>query len=280
MVVVIIVGIISGIIYGSTNIINDRTVFVQAQLFSQKLNNSLAESIAGEWTFYEGAGSSASDSSGNANNGTITGATWETTKTNCVSNNCLNFNGSSDYVSKASPANLPSGQSARTISAWIYPNNVNPGGTVVSLNNSAGTSQSFMLMVSYISSSTYLFTDGINGNNNITISDAEIPSAGKWSNMVFSFDGSSSWKYYLNGELKKQGTFGTQINTAADNLSIGRRADGTSSSYWPGRIDEVVVFGSVLSALQVREKYYSESNKLLIEGLMDKEEYQAVIGRK
>jgi len=280
MVVVIVVGIVSAIIYGSATSINDRAVFTRAQLFSQKINNSLADSIAGEWTLYEGAGSSASDSSGNGNTGTITGATWETTKTNCVSDNCLNFSGSNQYVSKASPVNLPSGQSARTISVWVYPNNVNPGGSIVSLSNTAATSQSFILMINYIDPNTYLFTDAINGNNNITISGEEIPSAGKWSNMVFSFDGGSSWKYYLNGELKKQGTFGTQINTVENDISIGRRADGSSYSYWPGRIDEVVIFSSVLSAFQVEERYYSELNKFFIEGCLDGKEYQEILGRK
>ena len=69
MVVVIVVGIISAIIYGSVTTINERTTFAKAQLFSQKLNNSLAENIVGQWDL----NGDTKDLSGNGNDGAIAG---------------------------------------------------------------------------------------------------------------------------------------------------------------------------------------------------------------
>jgi len=274
LVVVLTISILSSVIYVVSSGARERADFAKVLMFSTKLNSSLAENIVGQWDFNEGTGSSVYDSSGNGNTGTITGSTWETNQSNCISDYCLNFNGSDQYIQKASPSGLPSGQSARTISAWIYPNNVNPGGVIVALNDSTATSQSFIFQLGFWSPNTYLFTDGKNSSNNITVSSTEIPLVGKWSNMIFIFDGDSGWKYYLNGELKKQGTFTVQINTVVNNLSVGRRGDGgNTGSYWPGRIDQVIIFDRAASVYNIQEIYLSGLSNLLINNQISKEEY-------
>lgn len=274
LVVVLVIGIVSSFVYLSTEPFRQDADQSKVLMFSTKLNNSLAQNIAGEWSLDEGSGSSVYDSSGNGNTGTIIGATWETTRSNCVLGKCVSFSGSNQYIENTSPTNLPSGQSARTISFWMYPNNVNPGGALVALNNSAGSSQSFIINTAYISSNTYLFTDGINVNNNITISGTEIAQAGKWNHIVFVFDGSTGWKYYLNGENKKSGSFSTTINTVVTNFSIGRRGDGANTGYyWPGKIDEVIVFDSTTTLIFAKSFYISGLNKLFINGQIAEEEY-------
>ena len=274
LIVVLTISVLSSIIYVASNGARERGEFGKILMFSEKLSSSLAENLVAQWDFNEGTGSSVSDASLNANTGTITGATWETVKANCISGTCLNFNGSNQYVQKASPSGLPSGQSARTISAWIYPNNVNPGGAIVALNDSTAVSQSFIFQLGFVSPSTYLFTDGKNSSNNITVSGTEIPLVGKWSNVVFIFDGGSGWKYYLNGELKKQGTFTVQINTVVNNLSVGRRGDGgNTGSYWPGRIDQVAIFDRAVSVYNIQEVYLYGLSNLLINSQISKQEY-------
>lgn len=274
LVVVVVIGIVSSFVYLSTEPFKQNADLTNVLMFSTKLNNSLAQNIVGEWNLDEGAGSSVYDSSGNGNTGTITGATWETNRANCVLGKCVSFSGSNQYIEKISPSDLPSGQSARTISVWVYPNNVNPGGALVALNNSAGSSQSFIIETAYVSSNTYLFTDGINVNNNITISGTEIAQTAKWNHIVFVFDGSTGWKYYLNGENKKSGSFSTTINTVVTSFGIGRRGDGASTGhYWPGKIDEVVVFDGATTSIFIKNYYISSLNKLFINKQIAKEEY-------
>jgi hypothetical protein len=73
------------------------------------------------WSFDEGYGSTAYDSTSNSNNGTITGATWAT-EDQCVSGKCLYFDGTDNVVtvSNSSSLNL---NSAGTITAWVKTNN-------------------------------------------------------------------------------------------------------------------------------------------------------------
>ncbi len=56
--------------------------------------------LIGHWTFDEGLGTTAGDSSGNNLTGTISGATWTTGKIS----KALNFNGTDNYVNVGSPA--------------------------------------------------------------------------------------------------------------------------------------------------------------------------------
>jgi hypothetical protein len=52
----------------------------------------------GYWSFNEGYGTTAHDETFNSNDGTITGATWQT-EDQCIAGKCLYFNGSSDFIS-------------------------------------------------------------------------------------------------------------------------------------------------------------------------------------
>ena len=82
----------------------------------------LENGLIGYWSFDEGRGTTASDSSGNGNDGTlVNGPIW----TSGEIAGALSFDGVDDYVSFASQA-----QSTISISAWVYaqatPGNVFP----------------------------------------------------------------------------------------------------------------------------------------------------------
>lgn len=87
-----------------------------------------------------------------------------------------------------------------------------------------------------------------------------------------SFDGNSGYQYYLNGVLKKSGSFTTTINTYNNGsdltnlrLSIGRTADPgyESISYWPGKIDEVRIYNSAVVLSEIKNRYLAGLEKLL-----------------
>ena len=76
--------------------------------------------LIGHWKFDEISGTTATDSSGNNNNGTLTnGPTWTTGKIN----NALSFDGTDDYVNAGNPPSLNL-TSSFTLSAWVYSNNM------------------------------------------------------------------------------------------------------------------------------------------------------------
>lgn len=265
MVVVIVVGIISAIIYGSTTSINDRAIFTRAQLFSQKLNNSLADSIAGEWTLYEGVGSSVSDSSGNGNTGTITGATWETTKTNCVSDNCLYFDGGlGDYVQLSAISFLTTGKSF-VISSWVYPE----------------TTGNYRTIVGYNGTHRLLIND--NGqmlsqqDNNFTSNAAGDVPDGRWTHVVYWYNGTTGTygqeRWFINGV--QSGASRDLPSQAAEWDQAFKVGQYDLANYpYKGRIDDVVFFDNYLSLVHINELYFGGLYRLLTRGQIDAREYQ------
>lgn len=180
------------------------------------------------------------------NNGTLTnGPVWQGKSERPGGFGSLFFDGSNDSVVVASNSSIPSGSAKRTICCWANQITRAAGSNsgIVQINTSSG--QTFLLQTSLVGTTIYLFTDGVNTGNNISLSGGEIPSLNEWNNIIFSFDGSSSWQYYLNGILVKNGTFSNAINTGGTDLRIGNRMGMNS---YHGLIDDIRIYSKVLSA--------------------------------
>ena len=81
------------------------------------------------WKFDEGTGTTVYDSTANGNNGTISGATWQT-EDMCVVGKCLSFDGTDDVVTVSnSVANI------KTVSFWVKP--ITTSEQFIDLNGSA-----------------------------------------------------------------------------------------------------------------------------------------------
>ena len=93
--------------------------------------------IAGLWHLDEGSGTTASDSSGNGNDGTVNGtASWVSDQ---WTGSALDLDGSSGYVGIPDPGtpNLD-GFSELTLEAWIYPDSVSGNQAIISKYNNYG----------------------------------------------------------------------------------------------------------------------------------------------
>ena len=224
--------------------------------FNPDTGGTLTTSLVSYYNIDEASGSSLADSVG-SNTLTATG----TTVVAGIKGNARNFNGSTDFLSKTSPIGLPAGATSKSISAWIKPTNTDPGGNIVTWGNGADAGQEHISSIVTFTGITYLYTDGVNANNNLTITGLEIPAAGVWSHFVFMVDNNNNWKYYLNAVLKRSGVFPTVVNTAtATLLRVGRRTDqdGTpNDAFWPGGIDELGIWSKVLSQTEVSDLYNS-----------------------
>jgi hypothetical protein len=71
--------------------------------------------LVGWWHFNEGTGTVAGDSSGNGNNGTITGASWVTGKYG----DALSFNGLNNYITVPASSSLTSNPNGITVNLWL-----------------------------------------------------------------------------------------------------------------------------------------------------------------
>ena len=82
-----------------TRVVCKTVVVVVVGLFGLFAGHMQADVMHGAWLFDEGSGSTAHDSSGYGNNGTISGATYSTdTPFSYAGNRSLYFNGTSNYV--------------------------------------------------------------------------------------------------------------------------------------------------------------------------------------
>lgn len=106
------------------------TVLSALFLFAGALSAHAASDLVGYWNFDEATGTTAADSSGNGNTGTLIGAVTHATDlptTSCfINTHSLSFNGTGGYVSipdnpTMDPAN------AITISFWMKANTVSNG---------------------------------------------------------------------------------------------------------------------------------------------------------
>jgi len=192
------------------------------------------------------AATSWTDLSGNNNTGTLTnGPTFSN-----VNGGTIVFDGVDDYVIDDPTINMPLGSSSRTICVWAYLNNYSSNVFIHIGTNSSG--QKYIFQV-YTSDFVYIFTDGVNNNNNVTITDVQRPTLNVWNHLTFKNEG-QNYEYFLNGISQKTGTFSTTLNTVTQRYLIGKR-DDVATGTLNGRIATLSVYNRALSATEVLQNY-------------------------
>ena len=119
------------------------------------------------WKFDEDTGTTANDSSGNGNTGTVSNGTWtyQPGKINC----CLSFNGTSSSVADTSATGLPAANAAQTESFWMYVS-ATPSAKATALAVSGSSSGVY---IGYNSSTTFgVWTNG----GTLLVSTTTLPS--------------------------------------------------------------------------------------------------------
>jgi hypothetical protein len=217
----------------------------------------------GWWKFDECSGTTAHDSSGNGNNGTITPNAGRTAGT-CGSgvntemwnggttgkyNASLKFDGVGDYVQLASTTRLPTNNGdSWTISAWVNPTAIDSIDHFIAGwgdSNTAGRTPHISLSAS---NKWRVSTWGVAND----LDSASTPQSGVWTHVVGVFDGTNEW-LYINGKLDT-GPKAVTSNPASTSARIGRDPV-TTGLYWKGLIDEVKIYNYALTATQIKTLY-------------------------
>lgn len=202
---------------------------------------------AGNSKSYPGSGTTWTDLSGRGNTGTLVNGVGY----NSGNGGALSFDGVDDYVINSSTANIPVGSSSRTIQLWIYP--ITDTNTFVQLGTGGGGNQVYIFQVYNLSGTRYLFTDGINGSNNLIISGSQLPTLNSWNHVIFGNSG-QNWFYYLNGVSQASGTFATTLNTIGQKYVVGKR-DDTSGLTTNSNISQVSIYNRALTAQEIQQNY-------------------------
>ena len=208
--------------------------------------------LVGWWNFDEGSGTTAADSSGNGNTGTLYNTpTWTTSGMN---GGGLNFAAaSSQYVNLGTNSSLAGGSpSAITVSAWVKP--TGSGYEEIAARRD-GSSLSWMLWIDYTSDGRARFgTEVTSGPNpDYTVVSPYI-TPGVWTHIVGVYSISDGvLRIYVNGVAAGTTAGGGTINSSSQRTFIG--ADAWSGNYFNGTIDDVRIYNRALSASEVGRLY-------------------------
>jgi len=233
-------------------------------LYPKIIKADITTGLVGYWKFDEGSGTTAADSSGNNNTGTVNGgAAWTTGKLN----QALSFDRANDYVNAGSASsldNIETTGSGLTVSAWIYARSYGYGnnGMIVS-KGSANMNGHWRFM--FAGAANYLiFVKDYSGANDLYLY-VDFPASyfNIWKHVVVTWDGSTSASnihIFINGvqaaTKSSSDGVGGKVSDASNFLAIGAADDyGSGNYFFDGLIDEVRIYNRALSASDVSELY-------------------------
>ena len=205
----------------------------------------------GLWQFDEGIGTTALDSSGNINDGTIHGASWTE---GILNSPALWFDGVNDYVSIP---NLPSLNPADEISieAWVKTGVIPQAGwnKIIAKPYTSYTSpyQQYALT---LHDDHFIFELNAGGTKE-GVTGTETLESNTWYHIAGTYDG-SEMRIYVNGEpngtLSKSGAIARYPTDV--HIGAGIYSD-VQTEYLNGTIDDVKILNIALSAEDIRADY-------------------------
>ncbi|MGB8437101.1 MAG: LamG-like jellyroll fold domain-containing protein, partial [Burkholderiales bacterium] len=199
--------------------------------------------LVASYSFEETSGSQVKDASGNANNGTLSGATRIATGR---FGRALKFNGTSDWVTvdHSASLNLTKGM---TLEAWVYPTTSSTSTPATILMKEASGTASYRIYTHANSGPRPTSIINIGGASKTLLGGPTLP-VNTWSHVAATYDGATH-KLYVNGELVN-----SQSQTGSIDVSTGKLRIGGNSVwgyYFAGYIDEVRVYNRALSEAEI-----------------------------
>ncbi len=214
------------------------------------LSNDITAGLIGHWKFDEATGTTAYDSSGNFNNGTLYNAPTRVASSSCAVGSCLSFDGSTNYVSVPDNNSLDISGSF-SVSAWVKWNVFKNYGVIVQKNTGGGAASINYGIWSYDTYIAGYIGNGSQSNSvSISYSSAGI-STGNWYLVSLVSDG-SNLKLYVNGILKS--------STSQTITPVGNSYPlyiSNPSYVLNGSIDDVRIYNRALSADEIKQLYQS-----------------------
>lgn len=206
------------------------------------------------WKLDENSGSNAYDSGLQTNNGTLTGGTWVTAKRSYG----LDLNGSSDYVEVADNDNLDfTANDNFSLEAWVNRDTFTTTDTIIAKKDDSEdlTTTGYSLVIRATDTIRFYGYDGT--NSTFCTTTTTITSSG-WNHIVLVYDrnGTGFIRLYLNGQPENSCIL-TSIQGLSNSrpLRIGANSAATPGQHFDGKIDNVRIFTSALTAQQVKNLY-------------------------
>ncbi len=188
--------------------------------------------LVGYWPFC----GNANDESGNANNGTVNGATLTTDRFGNT-NSAYNFDGINDNIGLGNFFNYTS----FSISMWVKPGNQN-GHAVIIDNNHASSNNWVFQTISNFSNNGYNF---INSNEVLL-------STNNWNHVILSYS-LGVVRVYLNGNLVTETPWSLNYNNSPS-LFLGYW-QAANARFWKGDMDDIGIWNRALTQEEITNLY-------------------------
>jgi chitodextrinase len=203
------------------------------------VTTAAASTLVASYSFDENTGSTVTDSSGNGNTGTISGATWTASGR---FGPALVFNGTNAKVTipDATSLHLSTGM---TLEAWVKP-----------------SAQNFIWSDAIYKGDDKYYLEGTSpsgppagaattaGGHVTALGSSSLP-LNAWSFITATYDGTAI-RLYVNGSLASTAAASGAIQSSTNPLQIG--GNSLYSQYFQGAIDEVRVYNAPLTANQIQ----------------------------
>jgi hypothetical protein len=219
--------------------------------------SNLTGGLVGWWKLDDGAGTSAGDSSGNGNTGTLTGSPLPAWTTSGMNNGALNFAGgaTTNYVGVPSNSVL-SGMATLTVAAWIYVDGTATGGSVIDKRHTGTPDWNSYYVVIDLTNFRYgpTVTNASGTASTFTASAVGSLVLNTWQHVVMVYDGANV-QMYINGAASgAPGSLTGAVMSSSVELAIGNMPYNLG---FGGKIDDVRIYNRALSAADIMTLYTS-----------------------
>jgi hypothetical protein len=204
--------------------------------------------LVGYWKLDEGAGTTASDSSGNNNTGTLTnGPIWTVGKIN----NALSFNGANQSVIVNNSVNL-SGMSGLTISTWVKFSSTSSGDAILLAKRHSSSPFNSYIIQTYMENKRYQPTvcNSSGTCNEFMSSSNDSITFDTWQHVVLRYDGAIV-SMYIDG-LPSGNTASLSGNVLA---SDGVLLIASLSPNSIAALDDIRIYNRALSTADITALY-------------------------
>ncbi len=272
LVVVAVLALLASIVFSNLGGAREGARISNALSFQSQTHSLLGSDLMGWWSLNEGSGTTANDTSGYDNHGTLTnfsGDYWVDGVPG-TGNSALSFNGNDTHI--RIPHNVHLNQAMGrttvfTISAWINQNNwVNYGAV-----NKAGGGCWYNTTNGF-----WTYTDGLRcvmGHGNPSLCNpsgggimiSHKPELNEWHHLICTADG-INMRMYVNGEQKGSPASVSSITVErVDNeadLILGKRTAASGGAI-SGLLDDVRIYSRALTAQEIQTLYAQTKDKYL-----------------
>jgi hypothetical protein len=162
----------------------------------------------------------------------------------------LEFDGTNDYIAVSNDSSIQFDDDALTISLWIKPSDVNSDWDyIIGKGDLSSGTQSYALYQKNTNGILRFELEGASGSR------AETTTAlinERWYHIACTYDKIKT-KIYIDGDLEAEASYSTAVGTNTENLHIG--IGQTTGNAWNGKISDLAMYNSTLTASQVKTIY-------------------------